>query len=148
MLYVIENRKGVAMLTGEVGSGKTTVTKALADYMNKEQVQFTMISNPALQPEELLKAILLKLGGTVENGSKTLMLDQLQKILAAGGSTGPEPGARGDSSGEAPGSIVAAGRPVGSFRCDQLAGGGNHRRGGPLPEPAPIAGLRPSRPSP
>jgi len=58
MLYVIENRKGVAMLTGEVGSGKTTVTKALADYMNKEQVQFTMISNPALQPEELLKAIL------------------------------------------------------------------------------------------
>ena len=88
LLYVIENRKGVAMLTGEVGSGKTTVTKALADYLNKDQVQFTMISNPALQPEELLKAILLKLGGTVENGSKTLMLDQLQKILAAGGSAG------------------------------------------------------------
>ena len=88
LLYVIENRKGVAMLTGEVGSGKTTVTKALADYLNKDQVQFTMISNPALPPEELLKAILLKLGGTVENGSKTLMLDQLQKILAAGGSAG------------------------------------------------------------
>jgi type II secretory pathway predicted ATPase ExeA len=76
------------MLTGEVGCGKTTVTKALADYMNKDQVQFTMISNPALQPDELLKAILLKLGGTVENGSKTLILDQLQKILAAGGATG------------------------------------------------------------
>jgi general secretion pathway protein A len=50
-----------------------------------------MISNPALAPEDLLKAILLKLGGPAGNGSKTLMLDQLQKILidnaAAGFST-------------------------------------------------------------
>ena len=81
LLYVIENRKGVAMLTGEVGCGKTTVTKALADFMNKDRVQFQLISNPALAPEDLLKAILLKLGGTPENGSKTVMLDQLQKIL-------------------------------------------------------------------
>jgi general secretion pathway protein A len=88
LLYVIEHRKGVAMLTAEVGCGKTTVTKALIDYLNKEQVQFAMISNPALQPEELLKAILLKLGGKAENGSKTLILDQLQKILVANEAAG------------------------------------------------------------
>ncbi len=88
LLYVIEQRKGVAMLTGEVGCGKTTVTKALADHLNRERTRFQMISNPALGPEDLLKAILLKLGGSAGNGSKTLMLDQLQKILfdnAAGG---------------------------------------------------------------
>jgi type II secretory pathway predicted ATPase ExeA len=28
LLYVIEQRKGVAMLTGEVGCGKTTVIKS------------------------------------------------------------------------------------------------------------------------
>jgi type II secretory pathway predicted ATPase ExeA len=88
LLYVIENRKGVAMLTGEVGCGKTTVTKALAEHLNGDRVRFQMISNPALQPEELLKAILLKVGGSPENGSKTLMLDQLQKILAANGADG------------------------------------------------------------
>ncbi|MFO7709626.1 MAG: AAA family ATPase [Desulfobacterales bacterium] len=91
LLYVIENRKGVAMLTGEVGCGKTTVTKALADHLNRDRVRLQMISNPALAPEELLRAILLKLGGSAANGSKTLMLDQLQKILtdnaAAGFST-------------------------------------------------------------
>jgi type II secretory pathway predicted ATPase ExeA len=91
LLYVIEERKGVAMLTGEVGCGKTTVTKALAHHLNRERVRFQMISNPALAPEDLLKAILLKLGGPAGNGSKTLMLDQLQKILfdnaAAGFST-------------------------------------------------------------
>jgi type II secretory pathway predicted ATPase ExeA len=81
LLYVIEQRKGVAMLTGEVGCGKTTVTKALANHLNKDRVQFQMISNPALQPEDLIKAILLKLGGTSLNGSKTLMLDELHKLL-------------------------------------------------------------------
>ena len=29
LLYAIEHRKGVAMLTGEVGCGKTTVTKGM-----------------------------------------------------------------------------------------------------------------------
>jgi type II secretory pathway predicted ATPase ExeA len=85
LLYVIEQRQGVAMLTGEVGCGKTTVTKALADHLNKDRVQFQMISNPALQPEELLKAVVLKLGGGTSkaklNGSKTLVLDELHKIL-------------------------------------------------------------------
>jgi type II secretory pathway predicted ATPase ExeA len=83
LLYVVEHRKGVAMLTGEVGCGKTTVTKALANHLNRERVQFRMISNPALGPEDLLKAIVLKLGGSVENsnGSKTLILDQLQRLL-------------------------------------------------------------------
>jgi type II secretory pathway predicted ATPase ExeA len=88
LLYVIQHRKGVAMLTAEVGCGKTTVTKALVDFLNKDRVQFAMISNPALQPEELLKAFLLKLGGKPENGSKTMILEQLHKILNANESAG------------------------------------------------------------
>ena len=50
LLYVIEDRKGVAMLTGEVGCGKTTVTKALNDFLDKEGVQIATVSNPALPP--------------------------------------------------------------------------------------------------
>jgi type II secretory pathway predicted ATPase ExeA len=88
MLYVVENRRGVAMLTGAVGCGKTTVTKALADHLNRDTVQFRMISNPALQPDELIRAIVLALGGRVENGSKTVMLDQLQRLLVDGHSAG------------------------------------------------------------
>jgi len=81
LLYVIEDRKGVAMLTGEVGCGKTTVTKALTDYLDKERFQLATISNPALPPADFLKAILLKLGGTAENGSKTILLENIQAIL-------------------------------------------------------------------
>ena len=82
LLYAIEHRKGVAMLTGEVGCGKTTVTKALNTYLNKDQFKFQIISNPALRPTELLKAILLKFGdNSSENGSKTILLDRIQKLL-------------------------------------------------------------------
>ena len=79
--YVIENRKGVAMLTGEVGCGKTTVIRALSDFLDKDKYQFQIISNPALQPTDLIKAILLKLGGKAENGSKSDLLDRLHKHL-------------------------------------------------------------------
>ena len=81
MQYVIEQRKGVAMLTGEVGCGKTTIIRALSDFLNKDQFQFQMISNPALQPTDLIKAILLKLGGHPANGTKTDLLDQLHRHL-------------------------------------------------------------------
>jgi type II secretory pathway predicted ATPase ExeA len=88
LLYVVENRRGVAMLTGSVGCGKTTVTKALADHLNRDTVQFRMIANPALRPDDLIRAIVLALGGTVENGSKTVMLDQLQRLLTDGFAAG------------------------------------------------------------
>ena len=82
LLYVIEQRKGVAMLTGEVGCGKTTVTRALAGDLDKDRYQLHTISNPALQPTDLIKAILLKLGGNADDNSKTVLLDRLQGLLA------------------------------------------------------------------
>ena len=83
LLYAIEYHKGVAMLTGEVGCGKTTVIKALLNHLNKDLFQLKTISNPALQPMDLIKAILLKLGDNSDNGngSKTMLLDRLQKLL-------------------------------------------------------------------
>ena len=81
LLYVIEDRKGVAMLTGEVGCGKTTVTKALNDFLDKDHVQIATISNPALSSDDFLKAILIKLGGEAEDVSKSVLLDRIQAIL-------------------------------------------------------------------
>ena len=81
LLYVIEHRKGVAMLTGEVGCGKTTVIRALEDHLSQDKYQFQTISNPALQPTDLIQAILSKLGESSENGSKTELLDRLSQRL-------------------------------------------------------------------
>lgn len=69
------------MLTGEVGCGKTTVVRSLPDFLDQDQYQFTTISNPALQPTDLIKAILLRLGEPADNGSKTDLLDRLHRRL-------------------------------------------------------------------
>ena len=81
LLYAIDHRKGVAMLTGEVGSGKTTVTRALDLHIDKEHFSLQAISNPALQPIDLLRAILLKFGEAADNSSKTILLDRLYNLL-------------------------------------------------------------------
>jgi len=88
LLYVVEHRRGVAMLTGDVGCGKTTVTKALANYLDADRYRFQILANPALEPTDLIKAILLKLGGVSQNGSKTMLLEQLQKQLLKNAANG------------------------------------------------------------
>ncbi len=90
LLYVIGDRKGVAMLTGEVGCGKTTVTKALQGVLDGERFRVATIANPALEPADFLKAILLKLGGTAENGSKTILLEKIHGILQQNAEQGVE----------------------------------------------------------
>jgi type II secretory pathway predicted ATPase ExeA len=81
LLYVIEHQRGVAMLTGEVGCGKTTVIKALSKCLDPECYRFYLLSNPAMVPLDLLRSILLHLGHRTENGTKPYLLDQLQEIL-------------------------------------------------------------------
>ncbi len=88
LLYVVRHRKGVGMLTGEAGCGKTTVTRALAACLKGEPYEVVMLSNPALSPEELLKAILLKLSGRMENGSKAVVLEQIERHLTTAEAAG------------------------------------------------------------
>ena len=88
LLYVIEHRRGVAMLTGEVGCGKTTIIRALVDFLDPDKYQLHVLSNPALQPVDLIKAILLRLGENASNNSKTVLLDRLHQLLAQNAENG------------------------------------------------------------
>jgi general secretion pathway protein A len=82
MFYAVENRKGAAMLTGDVGSGKTTVSRRLMNHLEGENYEVHTIVNPVLSPIELIEAIVLKIGGSVENDSKVVLWNKLQSRLA------------------------------------------------------------------
>jgi general secretion pathway protein A len=59
--YAIERREGFVVITGDIGTGKTTLCRALLEQTDKKT--FTaLLLNPFLSEEDLVKAILQDLG--------------------------------------------------------------------------------------
>ena len=56
LMYGINTQGGFVLLTGEVGTGKTTVCRCLLDQM-PENIDVTFILNPKMTAEELLASI-------------------------------------------------------------------------------------------
>jgi general secretion pathway protein A len=59
--YAVDRREGFVVITGDIGTGKTTLCRALLDQTDKKT--FTaLLLNPFLSEEDLLKAVLRDLG--------------------------------------------------------------------------------------
>lgn len=78
--YAVEERE-LALLIGEVGAGKTTLSRALMDACG-DQTRFFLLTNTRLSPTELLRTMVRLLGEAPEY-RKTDILDQIQGRLAA-----------------------------------------------------------------
>jgi len=81
LLYATQHQKGAALLTGEVGSGKTTVGRAFMDQLHESEYHVVSIVNPALNPTELIGAILLEMGSEVASDSRGVLLRELYQRL-------------------------------------------------------------------
>ena len=62
LLYVTRSGKGSALLTGEVGCGKSTLGRVLLTHLDETRYDVALVLNPALAPEELLYEVALQLG--------------------------------------------------------------------------------------
>jgi type II secretory pathway predicted ATPase ExeA len=81
LMYAVENRKGAAMLTGEVGAGKTTISRVLSDSLPADRYRVSTITNPALTPLDLLRSILYEIGIATDSDSKFFLLNKLHDKL-------------------------------------------------------------------
>lgn len=81
LIYGIKGRKGFVVLTGEVGTGKTTLLECLRDYMNEQGVEFASMVNCRLTPEQFFGMIAydLNLGCTADSKAEVLL--SLQNLL-------------------------------------------------------------------
>jgi len=62
LLYGIEDRCGFVAITGEVGTGKTTVLRTLLDDLDDENYRLAFIFNPCLSVLDLLRSIQREFG--------------------------------------------------------------------------------------
>jgi len=79
--YTLNNREGFCLLTGEPGTGKTTLLRI---FINKwqDQAEIALIMTPRLSPEEFLQAILDDLGVIFPlSGNKNDMIKEFRDFL-------------------------------------------------------------------
>jgi len=70
LLYAIQRREGFAVVTGDVGTGKTTLCRALLEQIDRNT--FTaLVLNPFLSEEELLKRMLQDFGVIARDDLRT-----------------------------------------------------------------------------
>lgn len=87
LMYGITNRLGIVLLTGEVGTGKTMVTRALLSRL-PGSVATALVVNPLLSVPELLKAITKDFGIAVRFNSPQKQIEALNRFLLAGAEMG------------------------------------------------------------
>ena len=79
--YALLDSKGFVILTGEVGTGKTTVLSRALRMMPETRAVFSMVLNPTLTPDEFLEAVLTDFGLENIPSSKLHRLSRLQQFL-------------------------------------------------------------------
>lgn len=81
LLYGIRREEGFVVITGEVGTGKTTLCRTLLRKLDP-QIETAVILNPSQSEEELLQAILGDLGVSVpSSATRKDLLDALNTHL-------------------------------------------------------------------
>lgn len=78
--YGIEQRKGIIVLTGEIGTGKTTLCRAFLNQISKE-FKTAFIINPYFSGLELIKAIVEDFGIDTSGKSKISLIFDLNRFL-------------------------------------------------------------------
>jgi len=81
LLYGINHRAGFISLTGEVGSGKTTVLRALLSQLDVNHHRTALIFNPCLSATELLQNINREFGIPSHTQNNSTLLQLLNRFL-------------------------------------------------------------------
>jgi general secretion pathway protein A len=81
LTYGIETRKGFILLTGEVGTGKTTLINKLLEWLHKERVFTAFVFNPRLSVSQFFDFMMADFGIPCESHQKGQMLQKLNQWL-------------------------------------------------------------------
>lgn len=81
LVYATKAQKGAAMLSGEVGCGKTTVSRAFVQELSSDEYEVGIIANPSMGALDFLKEILYQLGIEKTAETKPALLHILNEAI-------------------------------------------------------------------
>jgi general secretion pathway protein A len=83
LLYAVKHNKGAALLVGDVGCGKTTLSRAFIIKLAEDKYDVGLLTNPSLPSNDFLEEVDLQLGIHPTNTNKVSMLRSLNERLLA-----------------------------------------------------------------
>jgi len=81
LIYGVQSRKGFVLLSGEVGTGKTTMLECLRDFLHSQQIAFASLFNSRLTVEQFFELLSYDLELQCNRHSKTEVLLALNNML-------------------------------------------------------------------
>ncbi len=81
LVYGVQARKGFIVLSGEVGTGKTTMLECLRDYLEAQYIEFAFIFNSRINSDQFFEMIAYDLDLPCPRTSKTEVLFALNALL-------------------------------------------------------------------
>ena|SRR5438270_431375 len=81
LIYGVRGRKGFIVLSGEVGTGKTTMLECLRDYLDSQRIEFAFIFNSRLTPQQFFEMMAFDFNLQCDRKSKTEVLFALNALL-------------------------------------------------------------------
>lgn len=81
LIYGVQARKGFIVLSGEVGTGKTTMLECLRDYLERQYIEFAFLFNSRINVEQFFEMIAYDLNLPCARTSKTEVLFALNQML-------------------------------------------------------------------
>lgn len=81
ILYAVTQRKGAAMLTGEVGCGKTLLSREFLNNLHSDRFNVAMITNPSFSVGQFLQEVLYQFGIGTTGNRKVSMLHRFNEHL-------------------------------------------------------------------
>ena len=78
--YGIKEKAGFILLTGEIGSGKTTIIRNLIKYLGSS-IKLSRVNNTMVSSEQLISVINEDFGLEIDGKTKTRLLSELNEFL-------------------------------------------------------------------
>jgi general secretion pathway protein A len=88
LIYGVQSRKGFIVLTGEVGTGKTTMLQCLRDFLENQRIEFAFLFNSRINVEQFFEMIAYDLNLRCPRTSKTEVLFALNNLLVQQANSG------------------------------------------------------------
>jgi len=81
LIYGVNERKGIIVVSGEIGTGKTTLCRVFLKHSQHKNIKTAFIINPNFSTKELLEAIIADFGISVTKKTKLSLVTQLNQFL-------------------------------------------------------------------